>query len=143
VAVATCASLPDTLLARCDADHSIYTGLELLPFGSHNLQIRPCCNPQRKRNTAVATGTGYGLDDRVPVRLPRRLHRIRSHRPPTPGATSFRVKRPQREADHLPPTNAEVKTIRTLHRLLLPLTSKSPWRSAWSVKQWPAVHCNP
>jgi hypothetical protein len=72
----------------------------------------------RSRGSVVGTATGYGMDDRgigvrVPVEAiilssPRRLDRIWG--PPSllsnglPG-----VKRPVRDAEHSPPTSAEVK----------------------------------
>jgi hypothetical protein len=73
--------------------------------------------------SAVGIVTDYGLDDRgVGVRVPvgsRILffHVIKKQalglmQPPiqwVPGAFSLGLKRPGREADHLPPTSAEVK----------------------------------
>ncbi|PNF23996.1 hypothetical protein B7P43_G09283, partial [Cryptotermes secundus] len=50
------------------------------------------------RNSSVGIATTYGLDGRgVGVRVP--------------GSLSSEVKRPGREADHSPPTSAEVKKI--------------------------------
>jgi hypothetical protein len=76
-------------------------------------------------------GTGYGLDDRgVGVRIPvgSRIFSTLSIQAlgPTqpliqwvPGALSPGVKRPGREADHSPPTSAEVKKIRIYTSTLL------------------------
>jgi hypothetical protein len=75
------------------------------------------------RDSAVGIATGYGLDDRgVRVRVPvgaRIFTSPRRHRPalgPTQPpiqwvreSLSPGVKRPGREADHSPPTSAEVK----------------------------------
>jgi hypothetical protein len=69
----------------------------------------------------VGTVTGYGLADRgVGVRVPVGSRIFSSPRRPVlgptqppflwvPGALSPGVKRPGREADHSPPTSAEVK----------------------------------
>jgi hypothetical protein len=69
------------------------------------------------RDSSVGIATGYGLDDRgVGVRVPigERFFSSPSHsdRPLiqwVPGALSPGVKRQGREADHSPPTSAEVK----------------------------------
>jgi hypothetical protein len=75
------------------------------------------------RVSAVGIETGFGLDDQgVGVRVPVRsrifstLSRaaLRSTQPPiewVPGALSPGVKRLEREADHSPPTSAEVKKM--------------------------------
>jgi hypothetical protein len=75
------------------------------------------------RDSVVGTATGYGLDDlragiRVPVESsPRHPDRLWGPTQPpiqwVPGAFSPGVKRQEREADHSPPTNAEVKKIWT------------------------------
>jgi hypothetical protein len=66
----------------------------------------------------VCTGTGYGLDDRmIGVRFPAGAAHVQTGsdgptQPPiqrVPGAISLGVKRPGREADHSPPSNAEFK----------------------------------
>jgi hypothetical protein len=75
------------------------------------------------RDSAVGIVTDYWLDDRgVGVRVPvgSRIYST-SLRPAlgstqspvkwVPGAHSPGVKRPMREADHSPPTNAEVKKM--------------------------------
>jgi hypothetical protein len=76
------------------------------------------------RDSAVGIATGYGLDSRevgvrVPVgarffRSPSRLHRFwGSAQPPiqwVPGTLSPEIKLPGREADHSPPSCAEVKS---------------------------------
>jgi hypothetical protein len=75
------------------------------------------------RDGSVGIATGYGLDDRgVAVRVPvdKNFHFSVSSRPvlgPTqspiqwvPGALSLGVKWTGREADHSPPTSAEVLT---------------------------------
>jgi hypothetical protein len=75
------------------------------------------------RDSVVGIASGYGLDDRgVGVRVPVRARLF--HSPSNPGriwgplsllSNGYRglfppeVKRPGREADHSPPTNAEVK----------------------------------
>jgi hypothetical protein len=75
------------------------------------------------QDSAVGTATGYGLDDRgVGVRVPvgSRIfspHIVQtgsdaqpvSYPMGTPGAPSPRVKQQGREADHSPPSCAEVK----------------------------------
>jgi hypothetical protein len=68
------------------------------------------------RDSAVGIVSSYWLDDReVGVRIPvmsRIFTSLRSTQPPiqwVPWAVSPEVKRPGREADHSPPTNAEVK----------------------------------
>jgi hypothetical protein len=70
------------------------------------------------RDSAVGIATGYGLDDRgVGVRVPVWSRIFSSPRRPDrlwglPSllSTGYReVKRPKREADHSPPTSAEVK----------------------------------
>jgi hypothetical protein len=74
------------------------------------------------RDSAVGIATGYGLDDRrvgVPVLVEaKNFHFSTSSRPVlgltqppiqwVPGALSPRVKQQGREADHSPPTSAEV-----------------------------------
>jgi hypothetical protein len=74
-------------------------------------------------SSSFGIATGYGLDDRAPgVRFPAGagnfslLHRVQtgseahrtSYRMGT-GAVSPQIKRPEREADHLPPPSAEFK----------------------------------
>jgi hypothetical protein len=76
----------------------------------------------RNRDSAVGMETGYGLDDReVGIRIPVRSKIFSSLRLPDRfwahptfypmGTDSFfpGVKRPRPEADHLPPSSAEVK----------------------------------
>jgi hypothetical protein len=77
----------------------------------------------RSRDSAVGIVTGYGLDDqgvgvRVPVESsifcsPRRPEPVLGPTQPPiqwiPGVLSPGVKWPGREADHSPPTSAEVK----------------------------------
>jgi hypothetical protein len=61
---------------------------------------------QRSRDSAVGVATGYGLDDRgIRVRVPVGSRIFSS------GALSPGVKWPGREADHSPPTSAEVKRM--------------------------------
>jgi hypothetical protein len=73
---------------------------------------------QESWDSAVGIATGYGFEVPVPVgsrifsslRRPYRLWG--STLPPNkwvPGGSSLEVKRPGREADHLPPTSAQVK----------------------------------
>jgi hypothetical protein len=76
-----------------------------------------------RRDSIVVLATGYGLDDReVGVRAPVGSGIFYSPRRPTlgstqhptqwvPGTLSPRVKRPERDADHSPPTSAKVKKI--------------------------------
>jgi hypothetical protein len=71
------------------------------------------------RDNAVGIATGYGLDDqgvgvRVPMRakiftFPYRPDRLWSPLQWVLGALSPWIKRPRREADHSPPTSAEVR----------------------------------
>jgi hypothetical protein len=73
----------------------------------------------RSRDRAVGIATGYGLDDRgVGVRFPVESRIFSSPRRPDPasypmgaGGSFPGVKRPVREADHSPPTSADVKKI--------------------------------
>jgi hypothetical protein len=91
------------------------------------------------RVSVVGIATGYGLDDggvgvRVPVRS-RIFFFSKSSRPAlgstqppiqcVPRAVSSGVKRPGREADHSPPTSAEVKESGSIH----PLLHTPSWRS--------------
>jgi hypothetical protein len=77
------------------------------------------------RDSVVGIATGYWLDDRVvgvpsPGRV-KNFHFCMSSRPAlgstqpsiqwVPGALSPGVKRPEREADHPPPNNAEIKKM--------------------------------
>jgi hypothetical protein len=80
---------------------------------------------RRSRDSSVGIATGYGLDDQgVGVELPgggKNFHFSTSSRPAlgstqppiqwVPGPLSPGVKRPGREADHSPPTSAEVKKM--------------------------------
>jgi hypothetical protein len=69
------------------------------------------------RGSVVGIATGYELGRRgVGVRVPvgrdfSPLHVVQtgSRAQPAPGALSLGVKRPEDEADHSPPTSAEVK----------------------------------
>jgi hypothetical protein len=78
----------------------------------------------QSRDSAIGVATGYGLNDRgseFESRQGQEFYFFMSSRPalgPTqppiqwvPGALSPGVKRPGREADHSPPTNAEVKKM--------------------------------
>jgi hypothetical protein len=80
----------------------------------------------KSRDSIVGIATGYGVDDRgVGVRVPVESRIFSSLRRPDrfwgPSnllSNGYRalflwgVKRPWREADHLPPTSAEVKKMR-------------------------------
>jgi hypothetical protein len=75
---------------------------------------------QWSRDSAVGIATGYGLDDRgvgvrVPVGSPKSsrpaLGSTQPHIQWVPGALSPGVRRQGREADHSPPTSAEVKKM--------------------------------
>jgi hypothetical protein len=70
-------------------------GLRLSTFTAHPVfGYNPPCS-------AVGTATGYGLEDReVGVRVPVKW---------VPGALSPGIKRQGSEADHSPPTSADVK----------------------------------
>jgi hypothetical protein len=75
----------------------------------------------RSRDSAVGIATGYGLDDRgvgdrVPVGSLHHVVQTGSGAHPASytmgtGDSFSGVKRPGREADHSPPTNAEVKKM--------------------------------
>jgi hypothetical protein len=81
------------------------------------------------RDSSVGIALGYGLDDwGSRVRLPAGAgnfshhHRVQTALGPTqppiqwvPGALSVGVKRPESEADHSPPSSAEVKECVELH----------------------------
>jgi hypothetical protein len=96
------------------------------------------------RDSAVGTATGYGLDGwGVGVRVPVGAGLLSSpHRPelyfgPTqppiqrlPGALSPGIKRPGSEADHSPPTTAEVKNTRINTAAVLPSFVHLPLRSS-------------
>jgi hypothetical protein len=86
-------------------------------------QIRPRPLPSGSRDRSVGIATDYGLEGRVvgvkslgrgEIFLLSTSSRpvLGSIQPPTqwvPGGLSPGVKRPEREADHLPPTSTEVK----------------------------------
>jgi hypothetical protein len=75
------------------------------------------------RDSAVGIATGYGLDNQgvgVRVLVGARIYTFPCHPDPLwgpprllsnvyGGALSLGIKRPKREADHSPPTSAEVK----------------------------------
>jgi hypothetical protein len=85
--------------------------------------LRRQCGVLRSRDSVVDIATGYGLDDRgVGVRalvgsrifLTSFRPVLRPTKPPiqwVPGTLSTEVKRRGHEADHSPPTSAEVKKI--------------------------------
>jgi hypothetical protein len=92
-----------------------------------NRIVGPCVEyfgrSSESRDSSVGIALGYGLDDRgFRVRFPAGAgnvslhHRVQNGSGPTqlpiqwvPGALSLGVKRPEREADHSPPSSAEVK----------------------------------
>jgi hypothetical protein len=99
------------------------------------------------RYSAVGIATSYWLDDRgvgvlVPVGV-KNFYLSTSSRPAlgstqppiqlVPGAFSPGIKRPGREADHSPPTNAEVKKT-SERRSIHPLPHTPSWGSAYLVK---------
>jgi hypothetical protein len=101
-------------------------------FPSH-----PCSHKSRGRS--VGTATGHGLDDRGPefefvkgkdfffsMSSRPALGRTQPPIQSVPGTLSPEVKLPGREADHSPPTSAEVKQRASIH----PLSHTSSWRSA-------------
>jgi hypothetical protein len=68
--------------------------------------------PYRLRDSAVYIATGYGLDDRgVGVLVPAGSGVHPTSYPMGTGALSPGVRRQRREADHSPPTSAEVKKM--------------------------------
>jgi hypothetical protein len=85
--------------------------------------ILQCQYVSVNRDSVVGIATSYGLNDReVGVRVPIGSRIFSSLRCPdlgstqlpiqwVPGALSPGVKRPRREADHSPPTSAEVKKM--------------------------------
>jgi hypothetical protein len=91
------------------------------------------------RDNSVGIATGYGLDDRMSgVRFPAELWiflfetmfrpALRPTQPPiqwVPGVLSLGVKRQRREADHSPPSSAEVKECVELY--LHPLIGFMVW----------------
>jgi hypothetical protein len=92
-------------------------------FSCSVLQIFHQLLSHQNRDSSVGIALGYGLDDRGSmVRFPARLEiflfttAFRTALGPTqlpiqwvPGALPLGVKRPGREADHSPPSSAEVK----------------------------------
>jgi hypothetical protein len=91
-------------------------------LGTH-FEIWSDYRPFKSRDSSVGIAVGYGLDDRGSrVRFPAGTGNFSFHtafrpalgptQPPiqwVPGAVSLGVKRPGREADHSPPSSAEVK----------------------------------
>jgi hypothetical protein len=102
---------------------------------SHSTSFIQTSASVQSRDRAVSIATGYGLDDeRVGVGIPKGARIFTSPfrpdrlwGPPRPlpngykGALSSGVKRPGSEADHSPPTSAEVKKMRSirLHGVVL------------------------
>jgi hypothetical protein len=91
----------------------------------------------QNRDSSVGIALGYGLEDRGSrVRFPARAGNfslLRTALGPTqppiqwvPGALSLGVKRPGREADHSPPSSAEVRECVELP----PLPNTPSWRGA-------------
>jgi hypothetical protein len=88
--------------------------------------------------SSVDIALGYGLDDRGSrVRFPagnfslhHRLHNGSGAHPASyprgTGALFLGVKQPEREADHSPPSSAEVK----MHGAIPPLPNMPSWRGA-------------
>jgi hypothetical protein len=90
---------------------------------NHGLYLTTCYS--YSRDSSVGIALGYGLDDRGSrVQFPAGAgnfslhHRVQycsgTHRASYPmgtGVLSLRVKRPGREADHSPPSSAEVKNV--------------------------------
>jgi hypothetical protein len=88
-----------------------------------NVTILSRIGNKKGHDSSVGIALGYGLDERGSgVRFPAGAgnfslhHRVQNgsgaHQPPiqwVPGALSLGVKRPRREADHSPPSSAEVK----------------------------------
>jgi hypothetical protein len=75
---------------------------------------------KQSRDSSVGTALGYGLDDRGSrVRFPAEAANFSlhdgvqngsgAHPAPIRGALCLGVKRPGREADHSPPSNAQLK----------------------------------
>jgi hypothetical protein len=88
------------------------------------------------RDSSVGIATGYGLDNRmIVVRFPAGAwnsslrHRVQTQPPiqRVPEALSLRIKRLGREADHSPPSSAEVRECVMLY-LHSPITSS--WHGA-------------
>jgi hypothetical protein len=92
------------------------------------------------RDSSVGIALGYGLDDRGSrVRFPAGISILfttasRTALGPTqppiqwvPGALSLRLKRPWREADHSPPSSAEVKELAEPY---IHSTNTPSWRGA-------------
>jgi hypothetical protein len=95
----------------------------------------------RSRDSSVGIAPGYGLDDRgTRVRFPAEAgnfslhHRVQNGSGPTqppiqwvPGVLSLGVERPEREADHSPPSSTEVQEWVELY---LHSPNTSSWRGA-------------
>jgi hypothetical protein len=78
----------------------------------------PQCSSKESHDSSVGIALGYGLDDRGSrVRIRAGAGNFSLHhrvQPPiqwVPGALSLGVKRPRCEADHSPPSSAEVKNV--------------------------------
>jgi hypothetical protein len=93
---------------------------------------------KRRRDSSVCMALGYGLDDRgsIPAGLGILLSTtafkpaLGPTQPPiqlVPGALSLEVKRPGCEADHSPPSSAEVKECVELY---FHTPNTSSWRGA-------------
>jgi hypothetical protein len=95
-------------------------------------------NISGRQDTAVGVATGYVLDDRgVGVQVPAGSRIFSTSSRPVLGPTQPPIQwvlgplypgvmRPGRQADHSPPTSAEVKKCGSIH----PLPPTPSWRSA-------------
>jgi hypothetical protein len=100
-------------------------------------KIKALLDISASRDYSVGIALVYRLDDRDSrVRFPAGAenfslhHRVQTTQPPiqwVPGAISLGVKRPGREADHSPPSSAEVKECVELY---LHSSDTPSWRGA-------------
>jgi hypothetical protein len=107
----------------------------------HGLIMKLMIHICKSRDSSVGIALGYGLDDRGSrVRFPAEAGNFSLHRRVQNGSGThpasyamgtrgsfLGVNRPGREADHSPPSNAEVKDSVELY---LHSTSTSSWRDA-------------
>jgi hypothetical protein len=100
---------------RSDGVISQKTILRIFNFCTMRIYKSTDVHFSRSRDRVVGIATDYGLDDRVVgVQVPVGIRIFFKWSRPALGSTQppiHGVKRPRREADHLPPTSAKVKKM--------------------------------